>query len=50
MELLSFIGAVQQNVLTSIATTKDIKIAVGKWFTGARDRGGKRAERAEKVK
>ena len=35
MELLSFLGAVQQNVLTSCATKKDIKIAVGKWFTGA---------------
>lgn len=43
-------SAVQQNVLTSSATKKDIEIAVGKWFTGARDRGGKRAERAKKAK
>ncbi|XP_065652003.1 uncharacterized protein LOC136079715 [Hydra vulgaris] len=28
-------SAVQQNVLTSSATAKDIKIAIGKWFTGA---------------
>ena len=49
-ELLTFLGAVQQNVLTSSATAKDIALAAGKWFTGERDQGGKRAEREKREK
>jgi hypothetical protein len=47
---VQIVEAVQQNALTNNATVKDIEVALGKWLTGARDRGGRRAERAKKTK
>ncbi len=42
--------AIRKNSLTSGTTVKDVEVELGKWLTGARDRGGKRAERAKAAK
>ncbi|MED6240312.1 hypothetical protein ATANTOWER_019200 [Ataeniobius toweri] len=36
-------GALKTNILTKDINKKDAERALSKWFTGARDRGGKRA-------
>ncbi|CAL9689386.1 unnamed protein product [Knipowitschia caucasica] len=41
-------GALKRNVLTQAITQKDAEKALSKWFTGARDRGGMRNERAQR--
>jgi hypothetical protein len=41
--------AVKKNPLLK-TSLKDVELAVSKWFTGARDRGGKRVERSKAEK
>ncbi|XP_034546896.1 uncharacterized protein DKFZp434B061-like [Notolabrus celidotus] len=41
-------GALKKNILTKDINHKDAEKAFSKWFTGARDRGGKRAVRAQR--
>ena len=43
-------GAVAPNSLTENATRRDVEEALTKWCTGARDRGGNRANRIKKAK
>ncbi|XP_041659512.1 uncharacterized protein DKFZp434B061-like [Cheilinus undulatus] len=41
-------GALKKNILTKDLNQKDAEKALSKWFTGARDRGGNRAVRAQR--
>lgn len=41
-------AAVKANHVTDSCTKKDVEEALRKWLTGARDRGGRRAERARR--
>ncbi|XP_041654140.1 uncharacterized protein LOC121516795 [Cheilinus undulatus] len=41
-------GALKKNILTKDINQKDAEKALSKWFTGARDRGGNRAVRAQR--
>ncbi|KAM3583201.1 uncharacterized protein V6R79_017670, partial [Siganus canaliculatus] len=41
-------GALKRNALTHGINQKDTEKALSKWFTGARDRGGFRAIRAQR--
>ncbi|MEQ2271442.1 hypothetical protein XENORESO_004363, partial [Xenotaenia resolanae] len=41
-------GALKTNILTKDINKKDAERALSKWFTGARDRGGKRALRTQR--
>ncbi|XP_076849015.1 uncharacterized protein LOC143497116 [Brachyhypopomus gauderio] len=43
-----FYGALKRNALTHNINRKDAERAVSKWFSGARDRGGNRAIRAQR--
>ncbi|KAK7173541.1 hypothetical protein R3I93_003382 [Phoxinus phoxinus] len=45
-----FYGAPKNNAITQNVNRKDVEMALGKWFTGARDRGGERAARALREK
>ncbi|XP_048011296.1 uncharacterized protein LOC125244938 [Megalobrama amblycephala] len=45
-----FYGALKSNAITANVNRKDVEMALGKWFTGARDRGGERAARALRQK
>ncbi|XDV26223.1 hypothetical protein PO909_029985 [Leuciscus waleckii] len=45
-----FYGALKSNAVTQNVNRKDVEMALGKWFTGARDRGGERAARALREK
>jgi len=42
-------GAVKRNTAVASTSRKDVETAVAKWLTGARDRGGKRVERAKRA-
>ena len=42
------LGAIKKNTLLGPVSQKDTETAVAKWLTGARDRGGKRTERAQR--
>ena len=39
------LGGVKRNPHTSNASKKDVEVALAKWFSGARDRDGRRAQR-----
>lgn len=41
-------GGVKKNPRTSTASKKDVELALAKWFSGARDRDGRRALRVKK--
>ena len=43
-----FLGALKTNTSTKDINRKDAEKALGKWFTGARDRGGNRATRGHR--
>lgn len=45
-----FLGALKSNAMSQNVNRKEVEMALGKWFTGARDRGGERAARAERKK
>ncbi len=45
-----YLGALKSNAITQNVNRKDVEMALGKWFTGARDRGGERAARALREK
>ncbi|KAK9978809.1 hypothetical protein ABG768_020547 [Culter alburnus] len=45
-----FYGALKSNAITANVNRKDVEMALGKWFTSARDRGGERAARALRQK
>ncbi|KAK7128306.1 hypothetical protein R3I94_016769 [Phoxinus phoxinus] len=45
-----FYGALKSNAIIQNVNRKDVEMALGKWFTGARDRGGERAARALREK
>ncbi|KAK7130417.1 hypothetical protein R3I93_019909 [Phoxinus phoxinus] len=45
-----FYGALKSNAITQNVNRKDVEMALGKWFTGAHDRGGERAARALREK
>jgi len=47
---LLFLGALKSNAITQSVNRKQVEMALGKWFTGARDRGGERAARALREK
>lgn len=44
-----FSGGVKKNPQTSTANKKDVETALAKWFSGARDRDGRRALRVKNV-
>ena len=45
-----FLGALKSNAMTQNVNRKEVEMALLKWFTGARDRGGERAARAPREK
>ncbi|KAJ8015859.1 hypothetical protein DPEC_G00000880 [Dallia pectoralis] len=45
-----FYCALKSNAMTQNVNRKEVEMALGKWFTGARDRGGERAARAQREK
>ena len=43
-------GSLKKNTHLPVFSNKDVELSVSKWLTGARDRDGKRVERAKAEK